>query len=335
MASYSITPKTSEFRRSGPWKIAVLLGGDSAEREISLASGAHVVETLLARGHQVCEIDPKFVDLTRFDWAGIDIAFLALHGKYGEDGHVQSILDLLGVPYTGSDAEASRIGISKSATKERLIQQGIPTANYVLIHESDSTERILAHARSIGFPIVVKPDTQGSSLGVSIVHNAEELPSAVSRCFELDSFGILETAIIGSEWTVGILDESELPAIQISTGRPFFTYEAKYQDDDTGYKFDYDVPNDVVRRIEQIAHHACRALGTRGLARVDIMLDKLQRPFVLEINTIPGLTDHSLVPKAAARIGWSFAELCERAIVSSLRYAESHSRPLKVSDPAA
>jgi D-alanine-D-alanine ligase len=335
VAAYSISPVASEFRRGTPWKIAVLLGGDSAEREISLASGAHVVETLLAQGHQVYEIDPKFVDLTKYDWSGIDVAFLALHGKYGEDGHVQAILDLLGVPYTGSDAEASRIGISKSATKERLIQHGIPTANYVLIHESDSFDRILDHAGSIGYPLVVKPDTQGSSLGVSIVHGPEELAPAISKCFELDAFGILERAIIGSEWTVGMLDETRLPAIQISTDRQFFTYEAKYQDDDTGYKFDYDVPKSVVRQIEQTAQLACAALGTRGLARVDIMLDKQHKLFVLEINTIPGLTDHSLVPKAAAQVGWNFAELCERAISSCLRFAASRSRQLKISGPAA
>jgi D-alanine-D-alanine ligase len=335
VSSFSISPIASEFRRGGPWKIGVLLGGDSAEREISLASGAHVVETLIASGHQVQAIDPKFVDLTKFDWDGIDVAFLALHGRFGEDGHVQSILDLLGVPYTGSDADASRIGISKSATKERLIQHGIPTAPYVLIHESDSPERILAHARSIGFPIVVKPDTQGSSLGVSIVHGEADLPAAVANCFKLDSFGLLEMAVIGTEWTVGMLDESNLPAIQISTGRKFFTYEAKYQDDDTGYKFDYDVPADVVRRIELTGQHACKALGTRGLARVDIMLDQLQRPYVLEINTIPGLTDHSLVPKAAARIGWNFAELCERAIFSCLKTTKLRPEPLEISNPAA
>lgn len=335
MASISISPDATEFRRGGPWKIAVLLGGDSAEREISLASGAHVVETLRARGHHVSEIDPKFVNLTTYDWSEIDVAFLALHGKYGEDGHVQAILDLLGVPYTGSDAEASRIGISKSATKERLIQHHIPTANYVLIHESDSEERILAHAKSIGFPLVIKPDTQGSSLGVSIVNCASEMRQAITKCFELDSFGIIEAAIIGTEWTVGMLDELQLPAIQISTDRQFFTYEAKYQDDDTGYKFDYAVPHEVVRKIEQTAVQACRALGTRGLARVDIMLDKSLRPFVLEINTIPGLTDHSLVPKAAARMGWDFAELCERALFSCLKVSENRTRPSRISDPAA
>jgi D-alanine-D-alanine ligase len=335
VSSFSLSPVAPPFRHGGPWKIAVLLGGVSAEREISLASGAHVVEALTAAGHQVVQIDPKFVDLSKYQWDGIDVAFLALHGKFGEDGHVQSILELLGIPYTGSDAETSRIGISKSATKERLIQHGIPTAPYVLIHESDNPERILSQARNIGFPVVVKPDTQGSSLGVSIVNCETDLCVAVNSCFKLDAFGLLEKAVIGTEWTVGMLDQFRLPAIQISTGREFFTYEAKYQDDDTGYRFDYDVPANVVKRIEQTALHACIALGTSGLARVDIMVDQFQQPFVLEINTIPGLTDHSLVPKAAARIGWSFAELCERAIFSCLKLETMHTHPLEISDPTA
>ncbi len=319
MATFEIPPAHFEFRGSGPWKVAVLAGGDSAERDVSLASGACVSQALRERGHRVIDIDPKFVDLNRFDWNEVDIAFLALHGKYGEDGHVQGVLELLGVPYTGSDAEASRIGISKSATKERLAQHDIPTAPYVLIHESDAPERILSQAQNIGFPLVVKPDTQGSSLGVSIVQNADEMLCALPKSFSLDSFGILERAILGTEWTVGMLDEFILPPIQITTQRQFFDYEAKYQDDATGYQFEFDVTSDVVRRVELTAQNACRALGTRGLARVDIMLDQNLQPWVLEINTIPGLTDHSLVPKAAAQLGWSFGELCERAIFSCLR----------------
>lgn len=319
MATYSIPPAHIDFRRAGPWTVAVLLGGDSSEREVSLASGACVSTALRERGHNVVEIDPKHTDLNQYDWNAIDVAFLALHGKFGEDGRVQGILEQLGVPYTGSDAEASRVGISKSATKERLAQQAVPTAPYVLIHESDSPDRILAHASKLGFPLVVKPDTQGSSLGVSIVHEPGELLCALPKCFALDSFGILETAIIGTEWTVGMLDECILPPIQITTERQFFDFQAKYHDDGTGYQFDSDVSFEVLRRIETAALSACRALGTRGLARVDIMLDQDEEPWVLEINTIPGLTDHSLVPKAAAQLGWSFGELCERAITSCLK----------------
>lgn len=319
MATFSIPPAQVEFRASGPWKVAVLAGGDSAEREISLASGACVTQALRDRGHRVIELDPKWVDLNRENWSEIDVAFLALHGKYGEDGHVQRILEHLGVPYTGSDPEASRIGISKSATKERLAQHGVPTPPYVLIHESDAPERILGHANALGFPVVIKPDTQGSSLGVSIVPDAEQLPAALTKAFTLDTFGIIEKAIVGSEWTVGLLDDYILPSIQIATDRQFFDFHAKYQDDATGYRFEFEVTSDVVRKIELAAQGACRAIGTRGIARVDIMLDSQMQPWVLEVNTIPGLTDHSLVPKAAERLGWSFGELCERAIQSCLR----------------
>ena len=333
MATYAIPPAHVEFRRSGPWKVAVLLGGDSAEREISLASGSCVSQALRERGHHVTQIDPKFVYLGHYDWAETDVAFLALHGKFGEDGQVQAILEKLGVPYTGSDSEASRVGISKSATKERIIQHAVPTPRYVLIHESDSPERIVAHANGLGFPVVVKPDTQGSSLGVSIVQNVEELLTALPKCFALDAFGIVEQAIIGSEWTVGMLDECILPPILISTDRQFFDFEAKYHDDGTGYRFDYNVTSDVVRRIELVAQNACRALGTCGLARVDIMLDRDQQPWVLEINTIPGLTDHSLVPKAAAQFGWSFGELCERAIFSCLKSTPASARRISGRTP--
>lgn len=306
------------FRPADRLTIAVLLGGISAEREISLRSGAAVIRALESLEHTVIPLDPAQVELRRYDWTGVDAVFIALHGQFGEDGQVQALLDEAGMAYTGSGIQASRLGFSKSAAKERFLQHHVPTPSYVLIHESDTAEGILEQARSLGFPLVVKPDTQGSSLGVSIVHSPDELPAALTRCFHLDSYGILESAIVGTEWTVGLLDDLVLPPIQIETPREFFDYEAKYSDEETKYLFDFDVRGDVVRRIELVSRNACRALETRGLARVDVMLDKFLRPWVLEINTVPGLTDHSLVPKAAARMGISFPELCERAIQSCL-----------------
>lgn len=301
-----------------PWRVAVLCGGPSAEREISVKSGASVAAALREAGHTVVVIDPAATDLTKYHWAGIDIAFIALHGKFGEDGQVQQILEDAGVPYTGSGVQASRLAISKSASKERFLQHHVPTAPYVLIHESDTAHRILQEAVHLGFPLVVKPDSQGSSLGVTFVHSPDQLPAALTRCFHYDTFGILETALSGSEWTVGLLDDDVLPLIRIETNRPFFDFEAKYQDDETRYVFDFDVTTDVVQKISQTARNACLALNTRGLARVDLILDKFHRPWVLEINTVPGLTDHSLVPKAAARHGWSFPELCQRCLQSAL-----------------
>ena len=301
--------------------IAVLAGGDSAERSISLAGGQAVSAALRERGHQVRDVDPARVDLRRYDWQNVDCAFLVLHGKNGEDGHTQATLEELEVSYTGSNSEASRLGFSKSATKERLLQQHVPTPNYVLVHQSDSPERLEQHARSLGYPLVIKPDTQGSSIGVSIVQTSEQLSAALEKSFNYDAFSLMETCILGTEWTVGLLDDQILPPIQIVTPRAFFDFDAKYADDQTDYRFEFEVTTDVVRRIELVAQQACRALGTQGLARVDLRVDHQLRPWVLEINTIPGLTDHSLVPKAAQRIGWSFSELCERAVASALRDA--------------
>jgi D-alanine-D-alanine ligase len=303
-------------------RVAVLLGGPSAEREVSLHSGAAVAAALSAAGHSVVQVDPALIEARSFDWGSVDAAFIALHGRFGEDGQIQQILETAGVPYTGSDVTASRLAISKSATKERFLQQGVPTAPYVLIHESDSAHHITQQASSLGFPLVVKPDTQGSSLGVTIVPSIETLPIALTRCFQYDAFGLLEPWIAGSEWTAGFVDDLALPLIRIETERAFFDYHAKYQDNETGYRFDGNVPAHVQRQITQAAGDACRAVGTRGIARVDLMLDSDDRPWVLEVNTIPGMTDHSLVPKAAAQAGIDFTELCERCLQSALIQAK-------------
>lgn len=301
--------------------VAVLYGGLSAERKVSLKSGAAVSAALAAAGHAVIGIDPANVDLARYDWTGVDAAFIALHGRFGEDGTVQQILEDAGIPYTGSDVATSRLSISKSATKERFLQSGVRTAPYTLIHESDPAQNITRQALALGFPLVVKPDTEGSSLGVTIVPSPDLLSVALSRCFQYDSFGILETWIDGSEWTAGFLDERALPLIRIETDRPFFDFEAKYEDDGTRYQFDGRLLDDVADQLAQTAAAARRAVGTRGIARVDLMLDADDRAWVLEVNTVPGLTDHSLVPKAAAHLGIDFTELCERCLQSALAHS--------------
>src|SRR5262245_1328677 len=290
-------------RPSRKLRVAVLCGGPSAERVISLQSGAAVARALAELGHDVYEVDPAVVDLARRDWSLIDVAFIALHGKFGEDGQVQQLLEDALVPYTGSGVAASRLAFSKSASKERFAQHGVPTAPYVLIHESDTPYRITQQAAQLGFPLVVKPDTQGSSLGVSIVPKPEGLPPALARCFHYDAFGLLERALSGSEWTVGLLDDRALPPIRIETGRPFFDFEAKYEDEGTRYVFDYDVPAEQIERVVETARSACSALGTCGLVRVDLIVTQSGVPTVLEVNTVPGLTDHSLVPKAARQAG--------------------------------
>ncbi len=300
-------------------QIALLAGGTSRERNISLESGAAVAKSLSDRGHRVSQIDPAHVELSDLDWSSFDVAFLALHGTFGEDGHVQQILEEIGIPFTGSDSVASRLAFSKSAAKERFIQNGVPTPAYVLIHESDSAARIQQQANALGFPLAVKPDGQGSSLGITIVRTPEELPQALARCFHFDPFGLLEVAIDGTEWTLGLLDGEPLPLIQIETGRGFFDYTAKYEDDDTQYLFDFAFPTSVIKSIESAGRSAYDALGCRGLARVDLRVDRFHEPWVLEVNTIPGMTGHSLVPKAAARMGLSLGAICERSIHNCLK----------------
>lgn len=298
--------------------VVVLAGGDTAEREVSLDSGRAVTWALSQRGHRVTPIDPAETLLAEYSWGDVDVVFLALHGPFGEDGQIQAILDRIRVPYTGSGAAASRLAFSKSASKECFFTQGIPTPSYVLIHQSDSPVQLCNHAESIGFPLVVKPDSQGSSIGVSIVRSLVELTAAVELCFRYDAHGLIESAIEGTEWTVGLLDDRILPALQIETDREYFDFNAKYESETTRYLFEFDVGREVVKDIESVAQRACAVLGTQGLARVDLRLDQENRPWVLEVNTIPGLTDHSLVPKSAARLGISFGELCERALRSCL-----------------
>ncbi|MFK7778806.1 MAG: D-alanine--D-alanine ligase [Gimesia sp.] len=301
-----------------PLNIVVLAGGESAESEISMQSGEAVLHALSSRGHQVKLIDPSLVDLESYEWSHCDAVFIALHGTYGEDGTVQTTLDRLGVPYSSCDAATSKLTFSKSASKERFIQNNVNTPAYVLIHESDNAQRIEQHARTMGYPLVVKPDAQGSSLGVSIVNTPEELPQALARCFHYDSFGILESAIKGSEWTVSLIDDQILPLIQILTPNEFFDYDAKYLEDSTQYLFEFDLPTNVIQSIIKTGVNACNALGTTGIVRVDLLLDRFQKPWVLEVNTIPGFTDHSLVPKAAAQAGIEFGALCEEVLVKSL-----------------
>ena len=302
------------------WRVAVLAGGDSDEREISLQSGSAVQQALTNRGHLALHLDPAVVDLAGVDWRQFDVAFLALHGQFGEDGQVQQILEDAGIPYTGSDATSSRLAFSKSAAKERFLQFGVPTPEYSLLHYTDDVARVERTTREIGYPLVIKPDCQGSSLGITIVHSAEMVPAALKHCFEFDSFAVVERAIPGTEWTVGMLDEMVLPPIQIETDREFFDWQAKYVDDDTRYLFDTAFPAHVVTAIADAARKACHALGTRGMVRVDLRVDDAMQPWVLEVNTIPGCTSHSLIPKAAARMGIEFGELCERAIRSCLRH---------------
>jgi D-alanine-D-alanine ligase len=310
-------------------RVAVLSGGDSAEREISLRSGDAVARALDERGHDVVSIDPATTPLEAAHFRDVDVAFLALHGRNGEDGTVQALLERMGVLYSGSGPEASRLAFSKSASKERLFQRGVSTPDYVLVHDSDDPIRIRELALRIGFPLVIKPDTQGSSLGVSLIEGPEMLSQGLAKCFEHDSFALLERAVSGTEWTLGLVDDEPLPLIEIESPRAIFDYRAKYEDPATVYRFDYSVPHHVTASIVEAGRSAAEAIGTKGLARVDLRADPCGRPWVLEVNTIPGLTDHSLLPMAAAQFGLSLGELCERTIERCLAAVVTRRAPLR------
>lgn len=307
--------------QTDPLRIAVLAGGESHERAVSLEGGAAVAAALEQQGHRVTRIDPADANAASISWNSFDVVFPVLHGQFGEDGTIQQILERANVPFVGSDSETSRLAFSKSASKERFLTSSVPTPPYVLIHESDEATRIEQVVRQIGYPLVVKPDTQGSSLGVTIVESPQELPAALTRSFHYDPFALMETAIEGTEWTVGLFDDRVLPPIQIEPAGPFYDYRAKYQDNATAYHFEFPLPTNAVKSIEEIGRRAAESLRTRGLARVDLRLDRQQQPWVLEVNTIPGMTEHSLIPKAAERIGMNLGELCEQVVRSSITTA--------------
>lgn len=299
--------------------VVVLSGGTSSEREISLQSGSAVAGALRNRGHQVAEVDPATTPLHSLPWNDVRLAFLALHGAAGEDGTIQAQLESWGIPYTGSGPRESHLAFSKTATKQLLVQVGIPTPPWQLIDQTQSAARLLELADMLGYPLVVKPDQQGSSLGVTLVTTADSLIPACERAFSLGPVALLEQAVLGEEWTVGLLDDHPLPPIRISGFGKLFDFHAKYHSETVQYLFDSD-QGGMSDLVAGVARAACLAVGTRGVARVDLMVDHVGRPFVLEINTIPGFTDHSLVPKAAARAGLSFDDLCQWCLDAAMRH---------------
>ncbi|MEZ5942070.1 MAG: D-alanine--D-alanine ligase [Planctomycetaceae bacterium] len=300
-------------------RIAVLYGGTSAERTVSLESGSNVAEALRIGGHEVTLIDPQQSGLDEVDWTAFDVVFNALHGTFGEDGTLQTLLDAHQIPYTGSDAVVSQLAFNKAAAKQQFQAVGIATPAFAVLEDEATLETARETANQLGFPLVVKPNSQGSSFGVSIVRTEEQLAPAIELARRYDDTLLLEVAVLGEEWTVPFVGETLLPPIRVSTQREFFDYQAKYLDEETGYLFAATSSQEVLVEIEETARAACRVLGTRGVTRVDLRLDAMGRPFVLEVNTSPGMTHHSLVPKSAERIGWTLTDLCENAIRLALR----------------
>jgi D-alanine-D-alanine ligase len=292
-------------------KVAVLLGGRSAEREVSLKSGAMVLQALRASGVDAHPFDPKERGLPELIAERFERAFIALHGRFGEDGTMQGALELLGLPYTGSGVLASALAMDKRRTKLVWQACGIPTPPYRMLHAADDWAGVVAE---LGLPLMVKPACEGSSIGISKVTSIEQLEPAYQLAAKHDSDVLAEQFIVGDELTAAILDDQALPLIRLETPRVFYDYEAKYHAADTRYVVPSGLPPEQERALQALALEAFRAVGAEGWGRVDLMLDRAGRPYGLEVNTVPGMTDHSLVPMAARACGIGFDRLVLRIL---------------------
>jgi D-alanine-D-alanine ligase len=296
---------------SQPGKVAVLYGGKSAEREVSLKSGSMVLAALRKKGVDAHPFDPKERDVQDLVKERFSRVFIALHGRFGEDGTVQGVLEWLGIPYTGSGVLASALAMDKLRTKRLWAAEGLPTAGYeVLTKETD----LKAAAKRLGTPLFVKPASEGSSVGMTKVKKAADLEEAYALAVNYDPIVIAEKFIDGPELTVAIVGEQVLPIIRIETPREFYDYEAKYIANDTRYLIPSGLSKAKEEQLQALSLRAFRSLGCRGWGRVDLMLDKRGRPFLLEVNTSPGMTDHSLVPMAARAVGISYEDLCVKVL---------------------
>jgi D-alanine-D-alanine ligase len=295
-------------------KVAVLLGGRSAEREVSLKSGGMVLGALRTQGVDAHAFDPRDRGLDALIAERYERVFIALHGRYGEDGTIQGALELLGIPYTGSGVLASALAMDKWRTKLVWQAAGVPTPRCELL---DADSDFAAVVGRLGLPIMVKPANEGSSIGMSKVKHADDLEEAYTLAANYDRLVIAEQFIEGPELTGGILGRAVLPLIRLETAREFYDYEAKYIADDTRYILPCGLPAAQERAIQDAGLRAFDALGCRGWGRVDLMLDHAGQPHFLEVNTSPGMTDHSLVPMAARHAGISFEALCVRILESA------------------
>ena len=291
-------------------KIAVLAGGPSCEREISLISGKAVLEALVSLGIETCLIDPVGNFLEELKRENISFVFLALHGTFGEDGTIQRILDEARIKYTGSGRRASELSFDKSLTQAFFQKKGIPVPAYCSFKE----DSVPALEKIFSFPFIVKPAKSGSSVGISLVDSKEGISRACAEAFQFSDIVLAEQYIEGRELTVGILGEEALPVVEVIPKRKFYDYEAKYEDAGTRYEVPARLPHETEHELKKIALEAYHALGCEVMGRVDILLDKENRPYVLEINTIPGLTGKSLLPKAACAAGIEFAGLCVKIL---------------------
>ena len=312
----------SDAREFG--RVAVMLGGHSTEREVSLDSGGAVLKALRGRGVDAHAWDPAELPIGKFASAGFDRVWNALHGEGGEDGALQGCLEWLQVPYTGSGVKASALAMDKVRSKRLFQSVGIPTPEFVAVDAAAGAEDAV---QSLGYPLFVKPADQGSSVGMSKVAERAALQDAIELALRYSDTALVEPCIDGDEVTVSVLQGRALPSIRIATPREFYDYRAKYESERTEYRCPATEIAADETRYADIAMHAFRELDCRGWGRVDFMTDANGKPWVLEVNTVPGMTSHSLVPMAAREDGIDFAELCWRILETSFAAARAAAEP--------
>lgn len=294
-------------------KVAVLFGGRSGEREVSLKSGSAVLAALQRQGVDAQAFDPASRPLAEL--AEFDRAVIALHGRFGEDGTIQGALELMGIPYTGSGVMASAIGMDKWRTKLLWTAAGVVTPNFVLMDDQTRAEDVVA---ALGLPLFVKPANEGSSIGVSKVKSLSELAAAYTLAKQSDPLVIAEQFVGGGEYTVGILGETALPVVRIVPKNEYYDYEAKYLRDDTEYRCPSGLSAAQEQQIQTEALQAFKVVGCQGWGRVDFLMDEDGKHYFLEVNTSPGMTDHSLVPMAAKAAGLDFDGLVMRILQQTM-----------------
>ena len=314
----SLMPRADSAKKCG--RVAVLMGGQSAEREVSLMSGNAVFEGLKKAGVDVFKFDPQNDLLRQLLDLKADRVFNILHGRGGEDGTIQAVLEIIGLPYTGSGVAASALTMDKLATKRVLLGSNIPTPEFMQLNSEDDCQRLLD---DFGLPVFVKPVLEGSSIGMSPVLKTEDLIPAWQKANEFgDVFA--EKLIVGIEYTAGFLDRQVLPLIMLGTPREFYDYEAKYFADDTIYTCPSGLDKAMVGKINRLVEQTIHVTGVRHWGRVDLMLDRENQPWIIEVNTAPGMTDHSLVPMAAREAGLDMPDLVLRILQSTLSGDEPH-----------
>lgn len=300
-------------------KVGVLFGGRSAEREISLISGNGVLQALKSRGIDAHPFDPGTHSLADLAAQGFDRVFIALHGRYGEDGSLQGALEQLGIPYTGSGVMASSVGMDKITTKKLWLMEGVPTPKYATVDADTDLDALVAE---LGLPLIVKPPLEGSSIGITKVTDRAQLADAIALVASMDDAVLAEQFVTGREFTVAVLGQGAaaraLPIVEIVAPEGKYDYQNKYFTDDTQYHCPAPLPDELTQEIQRHAVNAYRALGCEGWGRVDVLVrESDMRPFLLEVNTSPGMTTHSLVPMAARAVGIGYEDLCVEILRSA------------------